>query len=59
MFARTRVPFWNARNIVEHDGRVGHLVHMDIDDGADFLMMIRAADMLKLSVGFELFDPVA
>ena len=44
--------FRKARDVVEHDGRVGHLVHVDIDDSADFFVVIRTAHMLQLAVRF-------
>jgi hypothetical protein len=31
---------------------------VDVDDGADFLVMIRTTYMLQLAIRLQLFDPV-
>ncbi len=47
-----------ARNVVEHDRRVGHFAHMDIDNRADLLLAVGARHVLQLPRRFEPRNPV-
>ena len=48
-----------ARNVVEQHGAVAHLAHVEVDDAADLVLALGAADLLQLARRAQLVDPGA
>ena len=45
-------------NLVEQDGGVTHLAHIDVDDAADLLLRLGALDVFQFAGSFDACDPV-
>jgi hypothetical protein len=48
-----------TRDVVKQDRLVADFALIDVDDTADFLLQLGAADLLELIGGFHLCDPLA